>query len=94
MANINLHDEDGNSWITNRGEYRMPHPSRPGLAFEPGQPTKVNTDAWIEGQPVLAVTDMLGANLADAKADAEQAAEDKQAAADQVEGKQSDKAKK
>lgn len=63
MANISLHDEDGNSWITNRGDFRMPHPTRVGLFFEPGQPTKVNTDAWIQGQPVLAVTDMLGDDI-------------------------------
>lgn len=62
MANINLYDEDGNSWVTNRGEYRMPHATRVGLVFEPGQPTKVNLDDWIKGQPVLAMTDMNGAD--------------------------------
>ena len=71
VANINLYDEDGNAWVTNRGEYRMPHASRDGLIFEPSQPTKVNLDSWIMGQPVLAVTDMTGADLVDAPAPAE-----------------------
>ena len=63
MASLSIYDEDGDSFVTNRGEYRMPHPSRAGLIFEPGQSTKVNVDSWIKSQPVLAVTDMYGADI-------------------------------
>jgi len=77
MANLNIHDEDGDSWYTNSGEFRMPHPTRVGLFFEPGQATRVNTDAWIESQPVLVVTeDPLGAPVK-SKAKAEHKADDK-----------------
>ncbi len=55
---IKIIDEDGDSWVTNTGEYRMVHTSRESMpTFEPGQPTKVNMDPWIKGQPTLAVTD-------------------------------------
>lgn len=53
MANLNIFDDDGEIWIRNIGDFRMPHPTRERLIFEPGQPTKVHGDDWISGQPVL-----------------------------------------
>lgn len=70
MANLNIHDEDGDSWYTNTGAYRMPHPTRVKLIFEPGQMTRVNTDAWIKGQPVLTLTpDPLSPSKVDKKSE-------------------------
>ncbi len=44
-------DEDG-TWFTNAGAFPFNDPIS-GTRFEPGVRTKVKTNAWIEGQPVL-----------------------------------------
>ena len=52
MADAKSIDKDG-KWFVNTAQFRFAHGERAGVVFEPGVPTRVKPDGWIEGQPLI-----------------------------------------
>lgn len=49
---LKIIDEDG-IWMTNTGDFRLPHPYRDEVYLEPGLRTQIRDDDWIRGQAAV-----------------------------------------
>ncbi len=49
-------DSDATTWYTNLGAFRLPHPFREGVNFEPAVKYMVHVDDWMKLQPTLVET--------------------------------------
>ena len=49
-------DNTAKTWFINLGAYRLPHPFREGVFFEPGVKCLVDEDDWMRTQPTLVET--------------------------------------
>ena len=51
-------DKTAKTWFVNTAAFRMPHPTRPEVIFEPGIKYLIDQDEWMKGQPTIIPTDM------------------------------------